>query len=294
MDSPSQAGWWPERQLRRQPVNSVVVCGRRLNPPLYSHVVNFPRLEIPLRGVYQNQVESGDCIRHVSVLPGMALFAAPNCWNLPEWKPGLELLCLLFGKTQLGISLVSSPAKRGSNPQISTKKISLPRLLTGPLPHLLNALDELQSAGSQSEAVPEVTRAIIHCIEELLKQPVVQPASRTLALLEDIRVYLQSHYQYEITRDAVAKQFGISPNHLSRLFQTHGHMTFSSYLTHVRIDRAKNLLRSYNLKLDDVAVRCGYHDTPYFCHVFKHLTKSTPAEYRMKTPRNVAQLEVGN
>ena len=65
-------------------------------------------------------------------------------------------------------------------------------------------------------------------------------------------------------------------------------MTFSSYLTHVRIDRAKHLLRSYNLKLDDVAVRCGYHDTPYFCHVFKNLTKATPAEYRIKSPRNAA------
>ena len=103
-----------------------------------------------------------------------------------------------------------------------------------------------------------------------------------MALLEDIRVFLQSNYQYEITRDSVAQHFGISPNHLSRLFQTHGHMTFSSYLTHVRIDRAKHLLRSYNLKLDDVAARCGYHDTPYFCHVFKHLTKCTPIEYRLK------------
>jgi len=82
----------------------------------------------------------------------------------------------------------------------------------------------------------------------------------------------------------VAEQFGITPNHLSRLFQTHGHMTFSSYLTHVRIDRAKHLLRNYNLKLDEIAARCGHFDASHFCHAFKRLTKMTPAEYRSKAP----------
>lgn len=59
-------------------------------------------------------------------------------------------------------------------------------------------------------------------------------------------------------------------------------MTFSSYLTHVRIDRAKHLLRNYNLKLDDLAARCGYSNAPYFCLVFKRTTKLTPAEYRAR------------
>jgi YesN/AraC family two-component response regulator len=62
-------------------------------------------------------------------------------------------------------------------------------------------------------------------------------------------------------------------------------MTFSNYLTHVRIDRAKHLLRNYNLKLDDIAARCGYHDTPYFWHVFKKMTKTTPMAYRLKNRR---------
>ena len=108
MDSTAPADWWPERSLRKNPIRKVFVCGRHLNPPLYSQVVNFPRIEIPLRGVYLNQIESGDRLVQVRVQPGMALFAAPNCWNLPEWQPGLELLCLLFGRTQLGISLVSA------------------------------------------------------------------------------------------------------------------------------------------------------------------------------------------
>ena len=118
MDSPTNPSWWPTRLLRQNPVRKVFACDRQLHPPLYSHVVNFPRLEIPLRGLYKNQIEIGNTITLVSLRPGAALFAAPNCWNLPEWQPGLELLSILFGRTQLGISLISArsraPASRSA------------------------------------------------------------------------------------------------------------------------------------------------------------------------------------
>lgn len=269
---------WTE--LRTRPVLKVFVCGRRLHPPQYGHVVNFPRLELPLKGIYENQIESGGAAVVIRLEPGSALFAAPNCWNLPEWRPGLELLSILFGRNQLGISVISARGRQSAN--VESKKISLPRAATGPVPAILNALLELQSDGRPAEAFPDLIRALLTCVEELLCHPASLRTSRANVLLEDIRIYLQSHYQYEINRDSVARHFSITPNHLSRLFQTHGHMTFSSYLTHVRIDRAKHLLGNYNLKLDDISARCGYHDTPYFCHVFKHITRCTPMQYRLK------------
>ena len=284
MSEPINPEWWPLRSLQRHPVRQVLACGRRLNPPLFSHVVNFPRLEIPLHGIYRNQIESGGAITHVELRPGMALFAAPNCWNLPEWQPGLELLSLSFGRSQVNISLVSARSK--TYPQLAAKKFSLPRPITGPVPHLLNALDELHVDAHTGAALTDTTSALLRCVENLLQHPVAHAGGRAQTLLEEVRVFLQSHYQYEITRDSVAAQFNITPNHLSRLFQTHGRMTFSGYLTSVRIDRAKHLLVNYNLKLDDIAARCGYHDTPYFCHVFKKVTKATPVEFRLKIRRN--------
>ena len=280
MESSVTTDGWPELRLRRHPVREVFVCDRQLHPPRYSHVVNFPRLEIPLRGVYENRIESGGRIVEVRLRPGSALFAAPNCWNLPVWRPGLELMSLLFGRKQLGISIVS--ARAGKGPQLQARKFSIPRPLTGPVPRILEALVELQAAGGPGEAFPELARALIRCLRELVRRPESARPRRAQSLLESVCVFLQNHYQYAITRDSVARQFGVTPNHLSRLFQSHGQMTFSNYLTHVRIDRAKHLLRSYSLKLDEIAARCGYRDAPYFCHVFKRLTKITPAEYRAK------------
>lgn len=282
MSTDSLLEWWPEKRLQRQPIKSVFICGRRLHPPIFSHIVNFPRLEFPLRGCYENQFESGGGIVTVKLRPGTALFAAPNCWNYPVWHPGLELMSLLFGAKQIGISIVTAASRRG--PQLDAKKFSIPRPLTGPLPHIIEAMVELQATGGSANIFPDLAQALIKYVGEMLKHPVAGgETGRTQALLENVCVFLQNHYQYDITRDSVAQQFGISPTHLSRLFQTHGHMTFSNYLTHVRIDRAKYLLRSYNFKLEEIAGRCGYHHAPYFCQMFKRVTKLTPAEYRAKT-----------
>lgn len=272
---------WPEQPLRRVQVAQVLVCGRRLDPPPFSHAVNFPRLEFPLRGCYENKIEAGEEIVTVKLRSGSALFAAPNCWNLPVWKPGLELMSLLFGARQIGISVVTSPPQHG--PQLAAKKFSVPTPPAGPVPLLLAAMTGLQATGGGPEIFPELANALIRCVEHLLRQPAPSATTgRAQRLLESVCVFLQNHYQYEITRDSVAGQFGITPNHLSRLFKTHGYMTFGNYLTHVRVDRAKHLLQSYNLRLDEIAARCGYYDAPHFCHVFKRLTKTTPAEYRAK------------
>jgi AraC-like DNA-binding protein len=267
-----------EHYLTRHSIREVFVCGRQLHPLLYSHVVTFPRLEIPLKGCYENQIEQDGRVVTVGLRPGTALFAAPNCWNLPSWRLNVELISLLFGKKHLGISHVIG--KGPEIPQLAAQKFSTPLPVTGPLPRILDAMVELQAMGGPHEIYADLARALVRCVRELLHHPVELVGSRAQALLESMCVYLQNHYQHDITRDSVAQQFSVTPNHLSRLFQTHGSMTFNNYLTHVRINRGKYLLCNYNLKLDDIAVRCGFRDTPYFCRIFKRLTKMTPAEYR--------------
>src|SRR2546428_13370885 len=104
---------------------------------------------------------------------------------------------------------------------------------------------EVQAVGGPDSAMPELARALLDCVRELFLHPTAGTNGSASSLLEDGCVFLQNHYQYDITRESVAGQFGVSPNSLSRIFQQQGHMTFSSYLMHVRMDRAKHLLRSY-------------------------------------------------
>ncbi len=106
------------------------------------------------------------------------------------------------------------------------------------------------STRAPKAALPELTRALLLCMERLVHEtPTPELEGRAQAFFERVCVYLQSNYQYDITRDSVAHQFAVTPNHLPRVFHTHGHMTFINYLTHVRIARSKYLLCNYNLRL---------------------------------------------
>lgn len=288
MPESTHIDWWPENLLRKNPVREVFVCGRQLHPPLFSYVVTFPRLEIPLKGIYENQIEQNGKIATLELRPGTALFAPPNCWNFPTWNKKVEVMSLLFGRKQLGISVVSAKGPRV--PQLLANKFAIPTPVSGPIPHIVEAMLELQIVREPASAFPELTRALLQCVQRFAREaPAQEPESRGQSFFERVCVFLQGNYQNDITRDSVAEQFEISPNHLSRLFHTHGHMTFIDYLTHVRIARGKYLLCNYNLKLEDIAARCGFRDAPYFCRVFKRITKVTPADYRLKMLQHSAK-----
>jgi AraC-like DNA-binding protein len=281
MEAIAALDWWPHNLLAGRIIRQVFVCGRQLHPPLLSHIVTFPRLEIPLRGAYENQIECNGKIETVCLRPATALFVPPNCWNYPTWKREVEVMSLLFGKKQLGVSIVS--AKGRAMPQLVANKFAVPAPVSGPIPHILDAMLELSSVKEPASALNPLATALIQCVERLVHEsPATQPENRAQSFFERVCVYLQGNFQNDITRDSVARLFSVSPNHLSRVFHLHGHMTFIDYLTHVRIARGKFLLCNYNFKLEDIAVRCGFRDAPYFCRVFRRLTKTTPVEYRTK------------
>lgn len=248
-------------------------------PPPLTYVVNFPRLDIPLRGRYENEIELAGHISRVTAKPGDVLLLPPNCWNRPTWRHPVQLLSILFGARQMGLSLVTT--KGDGLKKATILKFPIPPPSCGPARSILDTLLELTKKGSPPSTHPDLVRAILRCLYEVVSQPLPKVTRRRAdRLLEQLCVHLQEHYQYETTRESVARLFGIAPNHLSRLFRTHGNMSFNQYLNYVRIDRAKLLLKTYPMKMDDIAQQCGFRDTPYFCRTFRRITRQTPGEYR--------------
>ena len=67
---------------------------------------------------------------------------------------------------------------------------------------------------------------------------------------------------------------------LSRFFQKYEGQSFSNYLTEIRIQRAKELLKAnQDLLIKDVAYMVGYNDQFYFSRVFHSVAGLTPTEY---------------
>ncbi len=78
----------------------------------------------------------------------------------------------------------------------------------------------------------------------------------------------------------VAKHVGLSSAHFSTVFSQVTGRSFISYLTALRMERAKELLTNTGMKLSAIAMEIGYNEPNYFSHVFRKQTGMTPKEYR--------------
>lgn len=95
--------------------------------------------------------------------------------------------------------------------------------------------------------------------------------------------YIQSNYRdTELCLENIAENVYLSPNYLSSLFKKKMGKTISQYITDIRVQHAKELLRDRSMKLYDVAVKTGYKDANYFTKIFKKAVGVTPSEYREK------------
>lgn len=81
---------------------------------------------------------------------------------------------------------------------------------------------------------------------------------------------------------SVAKHVGISSAHFSTIFSQIVGKTFISYLTSMRIERAKELLSGTDMRLSAIAMEIGYNEPNYFSHVFRKNEGITPKEYRAR------------
>ncbi|MBL8063431.1 MAG: helix-turn-helix transcriptional regulator [Anaerolineales bacterium] len=84
----------------------------------------------------------------------------------------------------------------------------------------------------------------------------------------------------ELTLNDVAAQANLSASHFSVVFSQEAQQTFKEYLTEVRMNKAKELLRMTTLRSADIAYQVGYNDPHYFSSVFKKNTGLSPLEFR--------------
>jgi len=97
------------------------------------------------------------------------------------------------------------------------------------------------------------------------------------------REYIDSNFSdTELSLNSTAEHVGISPNHLSAVFAQETGENFIDYLTRVRIERAKLLLKTTAMKSADIACETGFSDPHYFSFIFKKNTGLSPREYRQK------------
>lgn len=93
--------------------------------------------------------------------------------------------------------------------------------------------------------------------------------------------YINNNYtDRELSINNICSHLHISTAYFSSIFKKETKTTFVNYLTGVRMEAAKELLKTSNLKSFEIAEKVGYSEPNYFSYSFKKTFKLSPSEYR--------------
>ncbi|MGF7031129.1 two-component system response regulator YesN [Paenibacillus mucilaginosus] len=101
------------------------------------------------------------------------------------------------------------------------------------------------------------------------------------SLVDQAKEYIQQHYhETDISINKVCGMLHISAGYFSSIFKKEAKTTFGSYLSQIRMEAAKELLRTTDLKAFEIAEKVGYAEPNYFSFSFRKYAGVSPKEYR--------------
>lgn len=95
-----------------------------------------------------------------------------------------------------------------------------------------------------------------------------------------VKQYMDEHYAEKITLDNLAEKYYVNKFYLTRLFHSRYDTTIIEYLSGVRINEAKRLLRFSDLTIEEIGERIGIENPNYMSRLFSKVEGVSPSEYR--------------
>ena len=136
----------------------------------------------------------------------------------------------------------------------------------------------LAESGKNMESAIAYAKKMISQAIEIRDQ---NSGNKNRSILKTAVDFIDSHYMdEEISLNTVANVANVSSNHFSALFSQNMGQTFIEYLTTLRMNKAKELLRCTGMRSSEIAGDIGYKDAHYFSYLFKKTQGMTPSDYR--------------
>ena len=105
-------------------------------------------------------------------------------------------------------------------------------------------------------------------------------SSSVVQQVEQIHRYIERSYHENITLTALAEQYHMDASYLSRIFSQKYGETIIAFLTRIRMEKAAELMKDQDKKLETISFLVGYDDYNYFSRVFRKKMGCSPREYR--------------
>lgn len=99
-------------------------------------------------------------------------------------------------------------------------------------------------------------------------------------VIEVAKKYIEENYSRDLSLDDVSRVVDISPYYFSKIFKEQIGKNFIDYLTDLRMEKARKLLKHSDMSMKEICVSIGYSDPNYFSRTFKKNVGVTPTDYK--------------
>lgn len=135
---------------------------------------------------------------------------------------------------------------------------------------------------SNSETIGELVQ-IINGLRNNMSSPAVADHTSENQQLQDILSYINENYcRCDFSMQEVAEHFSMLPSNMSSFFKEQMQQNMLDYLIDLRMELAKELLRTTTLPLKDISEQVGYYNVSSFIRRFKTHEGITPNSYRFQ------------
>lgn len=141
----------------------------------------------------------------------------------------------------------------------------------------------------QSNNLGSICDVIEKCIGKFEKK-CLEESGTARSDVERIRQYIQYHVDEDLRIDHLASRVYLSQSYLSYIFKKETGMNLSRYIRQCRMEKAKELLTTSDMKITKICEKVGFSNVSYFCQSFRDYTGMSPEKYR-KGEENDEELE---
>lgn len=120
----------------------------------------------------------------------------------------------------------------------------------------------------------------IHELVKLIRSVNVEN-SKEIPIISTVKNIIEKEINRNITLDEISEAMNISKYYLCHIFKKTTNMTLTDWKNYLKIEKAKELLVSSDLKIIDIALECGFGNASYFSEMFAKREKITPEAYRL-------------
>ena len=151
---------------------------------------------------------------------------------------------------------------------------------SGGCPITADQLELFRMQTDRAQSRLTLNHQLLDCARRVQQQVKGTEEDRESLPVRRAKQYVQQRYSQPLTLEEVAGYVGFSPAYFSSVFKKHTQINFSDYLVQVRIEAAKNLLRTTDQSVAEISAAVGYPDDKYFRKLFKKFVLLKPSEYR--------------